>query len=140
MDVSLIAQINLVFQVIVAALLLLGFGFKKRREFFPHGTVMLTAVILNAVSIVLVMGPSLLGRVQFVEDYPLGKLSLAILGHAILGSAVEALGIWIVATWHFRPGVQRCASKKKIMRWTLAAWFVTLSLGVVLYILIYVPF
>lgn len=140
MDVSLIAQINLVFQVIIAALLLLGFGFKKRRKFFPHGTVMLTAVILNAVSIVLVMGPSLPGRAQFVEDYPLGKLSLAILGHAILGSAVEVLGIWIVATWRFRPAVQRCASKKKIMRWTLAAWFVTLSLGVVLYILIYVPF
>jgi len=140
MDVSLIAQINLVFQVIIAALLLLGFGFKKRRKFFPHATVMLTAVILNAVSIVLVMGPSLLGRAQFVEDYPLGKLSLAILGHAILGSVVEALGIWIVAAWHFRPAVQQCASKKKIMRWTLAAWFVTLSLGVVLYILIYVPF
>jgi uncharacterized membrane protein YozB (DUF420 family) len=140
MDVFLIAQINLALQFTIAAILLLGFGLKKRNKFFSHGTVMLVAVILNALSIMLVMGPSLLGRVQFVEDYPLGKLSLAILGHAILGSGVEALGIWIVASWHLRSAVQSCVGKKKIMRWTLAAWFATLSLGVALYILIYVPF
>jgi len=123
MDVSSIAQINLVFQVIIAAMLLLGFGLKKRNKFLSHGTVMLIALILNAVSIMLVMGPSLLGRAQLVEDYPLGKLSLAILGHAILGSVVEALGIWIVVSWHFRMDVRNCIGKKRLCggRWRLGS-------------------
>jgi uncharacterized membrane protein YozB (DUF420 family) len=140
MDAFLIAQINLIFQVIVAAVLLSGFWLKKRKMFFSHGTAMLVAVVLNAVSILLIMGPSLIGRAQFIGDYPLSKLPLVILIHAVLGSGVEALGIWIVAAWHFRPRVQSCARRKKIMRWTLVAWLAALSLGVVLYILIYVPF
>ena len=133
MDVIAIAQINLVFQVVILTVLVTGFILKRRHKLFPHGTTMLIAVVLNAISIFLVMGPSLLGRLQSIQESPFGSFSVAIVGHAALGSVTELLGVWIVGSWHLQSSTQGCAAKRKIMRFTLALWITTILLGFLLY-------
>ena len=94
---------------------------------------MLIAVVLNAISIFLVMGPSLLGRLQSIQESPFGSFSVAIVGHAALGSVTELLGVWIVGSWHLQSSTQGCAAKRKIMRFTLVLWITTILLGFLLY-------
>jgi uncharacterized membrane protein YozB (DUF420 family) len=133
-----IAQINLALQIFILMVLLTGYLFKRRNRFVPHGTTMLIAVVLNAVSIFLVMGPSLLARIGFIQGSPLGGLSVGILGHAALGSVVELLGVWLVGSWHLQSSTQGCARRRKIMLFTLALWVISILIGILLYTYIYV--
>lgn len=128
-----VGQVNLAFQIAILVVLLAGFMFKRRGDFFLHGTAMFVSVILNAVSFFVVMGPSLIGRVQFVEINPLGRLSSVILAHAIVGGAAEVLGLWIVASWHLQSSTQKCVMKKKIMLVTMILWIIAILLGFLLY-------
>lgn len=132
-----IAQINVGLQVGLALLLSLGFIFKRRGVFFLHGAFMLIATVLNAVSFLLVMGPSLLGFGRVVVDYPLSKFSMAIVAHASLGSIAEILAIWIVGSWRLRSETHYCIRRKRIMLATAVLWLIALSLGVLIYIFNY---
>jgi len=93
--------------------------------------------VLNAVSIFLVMGPSLLARIGSIQESPLGGLSVGILGHAALGSFVELLGIWLVGSWHLQSSTQACARRRKIMLFTLTLWIINILVGILLYAYIY---
>jgi uncharacterized membrane protein YozB (DUF420 family) len=137
MDVFLIAQINLVVQVAILVSLFAGLILKKRNKFFLHGTAMLVAVVLNAISFFLVMGPSLLSLGQTVEEHALNRLSLAVLGHASFGSAAEVLGIWLVGSWRLRSSVQGCVRKKRIMLVTIVLWLIAILFGILLFTLLY---
>jgi len=130
---SLWGKLTLLFRLPFWWFFLSGFMFKRRGDFFLHGTAMFVSVILNAVSFFVVMGPSLIGRVQLVEINPLGRLSLAILAHAIVGGAAEVLGLWIVASWHLQSSTQKCVMKKKIMLVTMILWIIAILLGFLLY-------
>lgn len=137
MSVVEIAQINLVFQVVIMLVLLLGYVLRRRSRLFSHGTVMLIAVMLNAISIFLVMGPSLLARLGAIQGSPFDGRSVATLVHAGLGSFVEVLGVWIVGSWHLRSSTQLCAKNRKIMKLTLVLWIMSITLGFLLYASIY---
>jgi uncharacterized membrane protein YozB (DUF420 family) len=128
-----LGQVNLAFQIFVHALLFVSLLFLKRGRLFSHGTGMLIAVVLNAVSFFLVMGPSLIGRIQLVEANPFGRLSLIAPAHAIVGGAGEVLGIWIVAVWHLQSAPQKCAMRKRIMSVAPALWVIAILLGFLLY-------
>jgi hypothetical protein len=129
----LLGQVNLAFQIVILAVLFASILFMKRGRFFSHGTGMLTAVILNAVSFFLVMGPSLIGRIQLVEVNPFGRLSLIILTHAMVGGAAEVLGVWIVASWHLQSSTQKCVMRKRAMLVTAVLWVAAILLGFLLY-------
>lgn len=137
MDVFLIAQINLVVQVFILVFLFAGLILKRRNRFFSHGTIMLVAVVLNAISFFLVMGPSLLGLGQTVREHPSNRLSLVVLGHASFGSAAEVLGIWLVGSWRLRSSVQGCVRKKRIMLVTIVLWLIAILFGILLFTLLY---
>ena len=137
MDASQIAQINLGLQIFLIILLLLSWTLKKKGKFYAHGSMMLIALILNAVSFFLVMGPSLLFWKELVAVIPLSTFSIIIMSHAGLGSLAELLGIYLVASWHLRKSTQNCAEKKRIMDATLVIWLIALYLGVLLYTTLY---
>jgi uncharacterized membrane protein YozB (DUF420 family) len=137
MDVFLIAQIDLVVQIVILVVLFAGLILKKKSKFFSHGTSMLVAVVLNAIPFFLVMGPSLLSLGQTVREYPLNRLSLVVLGHASFGSVAEVLGIWIVGSWRLRSSVQGCVAKKRFMLVTFALWLTAIFFGILLFTLLY---
>jgi uncharacterized membrane protein YozB (DUF420 family) len=131
------SQVNLGLQVVILVLLLSSYLLKRRRRFFLHGSLMLTAVVLNAVGLLLVMGPSLLSlSVDLFAGLSL-VASVVVLIHAVLGSVVLILGIWIVGSWRLRSNVQPCVRKKHVMLVTMVLWITALLLGVYVYTLLY---
>lgn len=137
MDVFLIAQINFIVQVAILVSLSAGLILRKKHKLLSHGTAMLVAVVLNAISFFLVMGPSLTSLGRTVEEHPVNRLSLVVLGHASFGSAAEILGVYLVGSWRLRSSFQSCIRKKKVMLVTLVLWLIALFLGILLYILLY---
>jgi len=104
-----------------------------------HGTVMGIAVALNTVSVAVVMMPSLLSFGDLFS-IPFTRPAWVAIIHAITGSLVETLGIWVVGTWAFRPHeIKACAKKRNIMRATILLWLVELFLGIYVYIMLYLP-
>jgi hypothetical protein len=129
----LLGQVNMTFQIVILAMLFASLLLVKKSRLFSHGTLMLIAVVSNAISFFLVMGPSLIERVGLVEVNPLGRLSLTILGHAVVGGVAEVLGVWIVASWHLQSSTQKCAVRKSIMLVTAVLWVIAIFLGFFLY-------
>jgi uncharacterized membrane protein YozB (DUF420 family) len=136
LNVFQLAQTNLALQIIILLTLITAYMFKRQGRLHLHGFLMLAAVILNAVSIALVMVPSLLGLAHVYRNFSPTVLAV-ITGHAVLGGAVEALGIWLVASWGLGSPLQYCASKRKIMRGTMIAWPITVFLGALTFTLLY---
>ena len=77
----------------VLALLLVGFGFKRRMSFRMHGSFMLAAVALHSTIIGVVMVPSL---VALIFEEPAILIGLFAPFHAAEGTTTAILGVWIV--------------------------------------------
>jgi len=132
------ADANLVFQIVIFLFLAVGFLVAKaKRSFQKHGLIMGIAVGLHTVSILIVMVPSLAAsRGLFADLY--ASLSLVVLSHAILGSLVEILGIYLVGAWAInRKNVKACFKRKTPMRATVFLWLLELIGGAYTYILLY---
>lgn len=129
-------QANLAFQMVVFVLLLVSLGLKQRRKYLAHGITMSIAVVLNALSFLLVMLPSLL-NMEIVKTEPFNAVSLAAIAHTSLGVVTVVFALWLVASWHFQSSIQNCARRKKMMRPTLVLWLIVLLLGFVLYYFLY---
>ncbi len=97
------------------------------------------ALVLNTVSIGVVMMPSLLSF-RGLFSMPFTRPAWLVIVHAITGSLVEILGVWLVGTWTFRRHeIKACAKKRNIMRATILLWLVELFLGIYVYIMLYLP-
>jgi uncharacterized membrane protein YozB (DUF420 family) len=132
-----LSQVNLLFQILILSVVLVGFAFSKRGRFLVHGSIMLVAIALNAASFILVMGPSFLSLIQLVAEQPLNRISIATMAHGILGAIAEVLGIYMVAFWGLRRSVGNCARRRRTMQATLMLWITALVLGILLYAILY---
>jgi uncharacterized membrane protein YozB (DUF420 family) len=95
------------------------------------------AVVLHTVSIFVVMVPSLLASRGLFGDL-LNRLALVVLSHAVLGSFVEVLGLYLLSVLALNRGVTKaCFRNKMIMRVTFVLWVVELIVGVYVYFLLY---
>ncbi len=142
MDIyTIIGAASLIIQIIVFAMLLLGYGYKRSFKFRKHGVIMAGAVFLHLVTILVIMIPSFALAVlpEFIIPEPLMTISLVGLIHGITGVLAVVLGLYLVAAWGFRADVKGCYRRKQTMRLTLIVWLISLILGVVLYALFYGP-
>lgn len=132
------ADINLILQLGLLVLLLVGRMRAKEKSYALHGRFMAIAVTLNAASIGIVMLPSLLLGLGFIATYPTNPVSITTIVHALLGTAAEALGIYLVLRWRSSGNVAECMKNKRLMIPTAALWTITVVLGVVIYLQLYV--
>lgn len=138
-NAPVLADVNLLLQLAIALILPVGLWFKFRHNYKKHGITMGLAVALHTVSIFAVMVPSLIASTGLFANL-LNRLALVILPHAILGSLVEILGVYLLGTWALNRGVSKACFKNKMnMRVTIALWVIELVLGVYVYILLYTP-
>jgi uncharacterized membrane protein YozB (DUF420 family) len=135
-----IAEANLALQVGIFFAIAVGYGLKRKRKYFLHGMLMLAAVVLNAFSFFLVMGPSLFNMGEFIFDNFSSRLALVAVFHGVFGALAEILGILLLAVWGFRASTQNCARKRKLMWPTLILWIVALVLGIVFYAINYLGY
>lgn len=132
-----LADLSLLFQVAILLVLLVSLRFKFKRSYLRHGVSMGLAVVLHTVSIFVVMVPSLLASGGLFGDL-LDRLALVVLSHAVLGSFVEVLGLYLLSVLVLNRGVSKaCFKNKVIMRVTFALWVVELIVGVYVYFLLY---
>ncbi|MGQ9718990.1 MAG: hypothetical protein ACUVWK_04015 [Nitrososphaerales archaeon] len=125
-----LSDVNLLLQIVVLAILILGISFAKKKRLVEHGRVMTLAVALNAVLIVFIMIPSLIGNVNTIMTGLYTAGVLITLGHAILGGIAETLGAILV----FR----KFGKVKTWMRIEASVWFVAVILGPSFYAYYYV--
>jgi len=133
-----VAQVNLVFQIIVFCLFIVSLVVAKRKKLFLHGNTIFVALVLNTVSIFIVMVPSLLSLTQLVVEKPFNVVSMTILVHTGIGVVAEILAVWLVASWGLRSSLKPCARRKKMMWVSTAFWLAALLLGILLYLLLYI--
>jgi len=136
MDPLLSPQVNLAIQVIILFVLFASLALKGKRKYIMHGVTMLIGVILNVISFLLVMLPSLLS-LEIVRTDPLSMISIFSILHGSLGVITGVFALWLVGSWHLQSSTANCIKRKKMMRTTLTLWLGVLFLGFVLYYLLY---
>ena len=132
------ATISLAIQITVLALLIIAVTLKNRKKFRQHGITMTAAVVLHIITILYVMIPSLTSFTSS-PGTSLGLDPIVIISfiHVALGFITVALGIWLAASWHLKTDLQTCFSNKRLMKPTIALWFIAILLGVTIYITIW---
>ena len=132
-------QVDLVFQILIFAILAAGMVVERKRKIKAHAQLMLAAVLLNLASFVVVMGPAW----DNVGEGTSSSLSLIVMGHVGLGTLAFLLsfwlvGVWLVSPWFAKPLKICCYGNlnKKLMWADLILWFTSLILGVFLYVMV----
>ena len=130
------ADLNLLVQIGLGLLLLIGMVLARRGLYRAHGACQSSALIL-AIGMTLVwMWPSF--REVYVPDLARGianRTTVAVVAHAALGSVVLLLGVYVVlvAGTSLIPGRFRFQNYSAWMRTLLVLWWITIGLGVLTY-------
>lgn len=147
-NASFSADITLVIYIfVIIPLMIAGYVFARRKMFMPHHKFVMTGiVIINWVLIAFVMAVSYgayvapsIGRAG--EDL---AIALPVL-HLITGGIAQFLAtylvllMWTENTPFERVVIVRITNIKLPMRVTLGLWAITIALGVMLYVVWYVP-
>lgn len=133
----LLATTNFILQFIVLVLLIASILLKRKNKFWQHGLTMLSAVILHTIMILSIMIPSIIG-IYFAIDLSITISGFALV-HAIIGTLTWILGLWIVVSWCLRKDLKYCISKKHVMLATYFLWLLSIALGTILYLNLYLP-
>ena len=131
-------DLNLILQIVIIIILFTGAYYAKRKmQYRVHGKIMGLAIILNALSILLVMAPRLFSSFSFLASTMAQPRSDITILHPIFGIIGEILGIALVAT--LRPCGSRMGTHVKyLMRTTFAVWALTFLLGLIVYVSFYI--
>ncbi len=132
---ALITDVNLLFQIISFLIIVASIGYKLKKNFKVHGTLMGLGLILHLVFFVVAMWPSFSGAINFFTTSTslLGVQAMWI--HAIPGLVTLVLGFYIVVSWILNvSNISSCFKKKRIMDVVLISWLVSLIFGIVTYL------
>jgi uncharacterized membrane protein YozB (DUF420 family) len=132
-------DINLILQVVMFLIIVIGLVYKSKRKFKIHGGLMGITVILHVLSLLLVMGPS------FSEGYEYFTTATSDVGvqttwiHAVPGAIAMIMGIVLVGAWALRPSnIAACSRRKRLMDITTLLWLISLIFGITTYLVFYV--
>ena len=132
-------DVNLILQVVMFLIIVIGLVYKKRNKFKIYGGLMGIAVILHVISLLLVMGPS------FSEGYEYFTTATSDVGvqttwiHAVPGAIAMIMGTFLVVAWALRPSnIAACSRRKRLMDITVLLWLISLMFGITTYLVFYV--
>jgi uncharacterized membrane protein YozB (DUF420 family) len=131
-------DLNLIIQIITIGIIAVSLFYKSKGRLKIHGITMGTAVILNLLSFVLVMGPIFFNFFEFFStETGIGAVQAAWV-HAVPGAVALLLGIFLVVRWAIHASnVAGCYKWKRIMDLTLILWMFSLVVGIATYVLFY---
>ena len=124
------STLNLILQFVILGILVFGILNVKRKRLNLHGYIALTAVALNALSIIVVMLPS---ASRIMAGASPSGFTMIVAAHSLLGFIVEALGAYILLRWRFQPPGPTCWKMKGLMRVLAVLWTLSVVLGAVVY-------
>ena len=127
---SIIVDVNLIIQWVILVILLVGY--LKRGERKTHVYLMVVALIVNLITTLLIMAPSLVMNSS--------TLPITVYGHASVGVLAILLGLlfsfkFLTALRNSQP--LACGTRRN-MRIAFILWIVSVFFGTFLYMMIYV--
>ncbi|MHA2379345.1 MAG: hypothetical protein ACXADS_08705 [Candidatus Thorarchaeota archaeon] len=124
------ADLNLIVQYVT--LILLVFGYTKRRRFKTHGRIMVIVTVLTIATTLLVMAPSLIVN--------WGTFEPTILAHVAIGILVMLLGLVFTTRFYLatKGGKPLACGTRNIMRLAFILWLFPILGGTMFYINTYV--
>lgn len=127
---SIIVDVNLIIQWVIFVFLLVGY--LKRRERKTHGYLMVVTTIINLVTTLLIMAPSLVLNAS--------TLPIAVYGHAIVGTIAILLGLLFSFKFmtELRNNQPLACGTRRNMRIAFILWIVPVFFGTFLYLTIYI--
>jgi uncharacterized membrane protein YozB (DUF420 family) len=132
-DIRTLATANLVVQLVLIALVLGAVYSARRGRVIRHCTIVRGTVVVQIITILAIMLPSLLGYVENVPPIPFLYPELLI--HHILGLVLIAIFVYVNLEVGrvIRPVVKR----KNAMRTALGVWLIAIALGINIYLTVY---
>jgi hypothetical protein len=133
-----IFELNLIIQLALLVLLLIGYA--KRRTFRFHGTIMATALIINMITVLTIMGPSFVLYFNLLIAAPLSPGNLITIIHVILGTIALLFGILFSIRFMLairRSGPLACGTRR-LMQLTALLWLSSLFGGLGFFIYFYI--
>lgn len=129
--------VNAALNAVCAVLLVVGFGFIRRRRIAAHRRTMKTAFVVSVLFLASYLTyHAHAGVHRYPGAGPARTVYLAILAtHTILAAAVVPL----VLRTLYLAGQSRFVEHRRIARWTLPIWFYVSVTGVVVYTMLYRP-
>jgi len=127
---DVIIDVNLIVQWVIFVILLLGYV--TRRQLKTHGRLMVVATIVNLLTTLLIMGPSLILNWE--------SLPITVFGHSAVGIIAILLGLlysfrFLTATR--ANGPLNCGNRR-MMRIAFILWIVPVFFGTFIYVSIYI--
>jgi uncharacterized membrane protein YozB (DUF420 family) len=132
-------DINLILQVVMFIVIVVGVVYKNKRKFKMHAQLMGVALILHIISFFAVMLPSFSDGYEYfvTATSELGVLTMWI--HAVPGAVSMILGMFLVVAWALRPvNIAACSKRKRMMDVVTLFWLISLIFGIASYIIYYV--
>jgi uncharacterized membrane protein YozB (DUF420 family) len=132
-------DVNLILQIVMFLIIVIGLVYKNKNKFKIHGGLMGIAVILHVLSLLAVMLPSFNNNYEYftTETSTLGVQTTWI--HAVPGAIAMIMGIILVGAWALRPSnLAACSRMKRLMDITVLLWLISLTFGIATYIVFYV--
>jgi uncharacterized membrane protein YozB (DUF420 family) len=136
---TLVANINLILQIVILVVLTIGAFQARRGRLDAHHTLMTAAVIINAVLIIAIMNPSFFRILPFALDYPGAPGPKVMWPHVALGAVAELLGAYLVIRLKLDPSrASDLGNLRRVMVVTLLLWTTALVVGIAVYIVLHV--
>ncbi|MFW9831177.1 MAG: hypothetical protein ACFFD8_05335 [Candidatus Thorarchaeota archaeon] len=135
---ELIFDINFILQIVLIVLLLIGY--LQKRNWKYHGIIMGVGTLSMLVTVLLIMGPSLIANWPALVLFPTSPGSLVTISHVVFGSIALAIALFFTLRFlYFSLGKKplRCGTRIQ-MRIQLTIWFLAFLFGLVFYIYYYV--
>jgi uncharacterized membrane protein YozB (DUF420 family) len=132
------SDINIIFQILTVALIIVAIGYKGRKRFQIHGKLMGIAIIIHIVSFIAIMGPVFFRDIDGFVTYTSYLEVQTMWIHVIPGIIAMILGTAIVVLWALNPSnIAACSKRKRIMDITTILWLVSMLFGITTYMLFY---
>ena len=130
------ADLNLVLQLGVGVLLLVGMGLARRGRYRGHGICQSTAFVVALVMTILWMVPAFHAiHADALGRRVVNRVTIAVAAHVAVGTVAMLVGAWVVlvAGTPLVPARFRFQDYKRWMRTLLALWWAAIVLGVATY-------
>ena len=130
------ADLNIVLQVGVGVLLLVGMGLARRARYRGHGICQGTAFVLALAMTILWMVPAFHAiHADALGRGVVNRVTVTVSAHVAAGTAALLMGAWVllVAGTPLVPPRLRFQNYKRWMRTLLILWWLALILGVATY-------
>ena len=139
---TLVADLNLILQIIILAVLAISV-FEGRRRGMDHGRMLVTAAVaINAVLIIAVMNPSFFRILPFALHNPGARGPRVVWPHVVLGTLAELIGVYVVLSANLNSArplrlQPTTLTTRAAFRVMFLLWMVALALGLMIYSVLY---